>query len=351
VLHPARAQGKVGLARRGAAGGGTVDEGAQVKAIRMSSQGGPEVLAVADLDEPTAGAGEVLVEVAAAGVNFIDTYQRSGLYQVSLPLTLGMEGAGTVLQVGAEVTDVRVGDRVAWCDAPGSYAQRATLPAHRLAPVPDGLDLRLAAAVMLQGMTAHYLVRDTFPLRPGHRCLVHAGAGGVGLLLIQLAKRAGAEVFTTVGSPEKAELARAAGADHVIAYRDQDFGDAVEAIAGPKPLDVVYDGVGRVTFDRGLELLRLRGMMVTFGNASGPVEPISPLRLSQLGSLFLTRPTLFHHVVTTAQLRERAADVLGLVASGELSVRIGVELPLDQAQQAHRLLEGRQTTGKVLLVP
>ncbi|HET9658244.1 MAG TPA: quinone oxidoreductase [Kineosporiaceae bacterium] len=322
-----------------------------MQAIRVSRQGGPGVLEVAEVDEPAAGDGQVVVDVAAAGVNFIDTYQRSGLYQVPLPLVPGLEGAGTVREVGPGVSGLRPGDRVAWCDAPGSYARRAALPAARLVAVPEGLDLRLAAAVMLQGLTAHYLTRDTFPLRAGHRCLVHAGAGGVGLLLIQLAKRAGAEVFTTVGSPQKAELARAAGADHVIAYRDQDFGDAVEAIAGPKPLDVVYDGVGRTTFDRGLELLRTRGMMVTFGNASGPVDPVSPLRLSQLGSLFLTRPTLFHYVADPRELRERAADVLGLVAGGELEVRIGTELPLTEAGQAHHLLESRQTTGKVLLLP
>jgi NADPH2:quinone reductase len=323
----------------------------QVQAIRVTTTGGPEVLQVDDVPDPTADAGEVVVDIAAAGVNFIDTYQRSGLYRLDLPVTLGMEGAGTVVAAGAGVTDFRVGDRVAWCDVHGSYARRAALPASRLVPVPDDVDLAVAAAVMLQGLTAHYLTRDSFVIRSGQRCLVQAGAGGVGLLLIQLAKRAGAEVFTTVGNPQKAELVRAAGADHVILYRDTDFGDAVEQLAGPKPLDVVYDGVGRTTFDRGLELLRPRGMMVTFGNASGPVDPVAPLRLAQLGSLFLTRPMLGHHVADTHELRARATDLLGWVAAGELVVRIGERFPLTEVAQAHRRLEGRLTSGKVLLIP
>ena len=322
-----------------------------MQAIRVSATGGPEVLQIADVPDPTAGEGQVVVDIAAAGVNFIDTYQRSGLYPVPLPITLGMEGAGTVTAVGPGVADFRVGDRVAWCDVHGSYAQRAAVPASRLALVPRDVDLADAAAVMLQGLTAHYLTRDTFPLQAGQRCLIQAGAGGVGLLLIQLAKAVGAEVFTTVGDPAKAELATQAGADHVIEYRTTDFGDAVERIAGPKALDVVYDGVGRSTFDRGLELLRPRGMMVTFGNASGPVEPVAPLRLSQLGSLFLTRPLLAHHIAGQQELRARAADVLDLVGTGQLRVRIGQRLPLAQAQEAHRRLEGRQTTGKVLLLP
>jgi NADPH2:quinone reductase len=322
-----------------------------VQAIRVNNTGGPEVLQVADVPEPTPGEGQVVVDIAAAGVNFIDTYQRSGLYQLDLPVTLGLEGAGTVTAVGPGVADLRVGDRVAWCDAPGSYAQAAALPAARLVLVPDDVELHAAAAVMLQGLTAHYLTRDTFPLQAGQRCLVQAGAGGVGLLLIQMAKQVGAEVFATVGDPAKAELAREAGADHVILYRETDFGDAVEQIAGPKALDVVYDGVGRTTFDRGLELLRPRGMMVTFGNASGPVDPVAPLRLSQLGSLFLTRPMLFHYIAGQQELRARAADVMDWVATGALRVRIGDRLPLAAAAEAHCRLEGRQTTGKVLLIP
>lgn len=322
-----------------------------MQAIRVNSTGGPEVLQVSDVPDPAPGEGEVVVDITAAGVNFIDTYQRSGLYELDLPATLGLEGAGTVTAVGPGVEDFRVADRVAWCDAPGSYAEAAALPAARLVRVPDDVELPTAAAVMLQGLTAHYLIRDTFPLQAGQRCLVQAGAGGVGLLLIQMAKLVGAEVFTTVGDPAKAELAREAGADHVILYRETDFGDAVERIAGPKALDVVYDGVGRTTFARGLELLRPRGMMVTFGNASGTVDPVAPLRLSQLGSLFLTRPTLFHHIAGQRELRARAADVLGLVATGALTVRIGDRFPLAGAAEAHRRLEGRQTTGKVLLIP
>ncbi len=322
-----------------------------MQAIRVTTAGGPEVLRVTDVPEPHPGDGEVVVDVAAAGVNFIDTYQRSGLYPNPLPFVPGLEGAGTVRSVGPGVQEVAVGDRVAWCDVLGSYAGMVALPVSRVVPIPTGVDLDVAAASMLQGLTAHYLTRDTFPLRAGHRCLIQAGAGGVGLLLIQLAKLAGAEVFTTVGDAGKAELARDAGADHVILYREEDFGDAVERIAGPQALDVVYDGVGQATFDRGLEVLRPRGTMVTFGNASGPVEPVSPLRLSQLGSLFLTRPTLAHHVVSTQELRERSAAVLGEVAAGRLRIRIGLRLPLEASSEAHRLLEGRGTTGKVLLLP
>lgn len=322
-----------------------------MRAVRISSNGGPEVLELADVEPRTPGEGEVLVDVAAAGVNFIDTYQRTGLYPLPLPLVLGMEGAGTVRQVGPGVDDVAVGDVVAWADVMGSYAQQVVAPAARVVPVPDGVDPAVAAAAMLQGLTAHYLVTDTFALGAGQRCLVHAGAGGVGLLLIQLAKRAGAEVFTTAGGPEKGALARAAGADHVIDYRAEDFGDAVERIAGPKALDVVYDGVGRDTFLRGLDLLRPRGLMVTFGNASGAPDPVAPLLLSQKGSLFLTRPTLGHYVATTQELRGRAADVLGLVAGGGLDVRVGDRRPLDDVRGAHEALEGRRTTGKVLLLP
>jgi NADPH2:quinone reductase len=321
-----------------------------VQAIRVTTAGGPDVLDVGDVPDPTAGEGQVVVDVAAAGVNFIDTYQRSGLYPLNLPVTLGMEGAGTVATVGPGVSSLAVGDRVAWCDVLGSYAQRLALPADRAVLVPRDVELPVAAAAMLQGLTAHYLTRDTFAVQSGQRVLVQAGAGGVGLLLIQLAKRAGAEVFTTVGDPQKAELARDAGADHVILYRESDFGDAVELLAGPKALDVIYDGVGRSTFDRGLELLRPRGMMVTFGNASGPVDPVAPLRLSQLGSLFLTRPTLAHYIVRQ-ELQDRAADVLHWVSAGDLRVRVGDRFPLAQAAQAHHRLEGRLTSGKVLLIP
>ena len=323
-------------------------------AIRVEQVGGPEVIEGVEVPDPAPSAGELLVRVGAAGVNFIDTYQRSGLYPVPLPHHLGLEGAGTVVEVGEGVTGFAPGDRVAWADAPGSYAELAVVPAERAVPVPDGVGVDEAAAVMLQGMTAHYLTHDTFPLAPGHRCLVHAGAGGVGLLLVQLARMRGAEVFATAGTEEKRELARSTGAHHVVPYLDSsgsDFGDAVEAIAGPHALDVVYDGVGQQTFTRGLSLLRPRGTMVTFGNASGPVEAVSPLALSQGGSLYLTRPTLWHYVTDRPDLLRRAGDVLGWVRDGRLDVRIGGRLPLAEAASAHRLLEGRRTTGKVLLAP
>jgi NADPH2:quinone reductase len=320
-------------------------------AIQITAHGGPEVLSFVELPDPAPGPDEAVVQVAAAGVNYLDTYHRSGLYQVDLPMILGNEGAGVVTAVGPDVADVAVGDRVAWGASGRSYATHAAVPVRALAPVPEGVELDVAAAVMLQGMTAHYLVHDTFELRPGQRCLIHAAAGGVGLLLVQLAKAAGAEVFATVGSPAKAELAAAAGADHTILYRDVDFVAAIEELAGPRPIDVVYDGVGRATFDGGLRVLRRRGTMVTFGNASGPVEPISPLVLSTNGSLYLTRPTLFDHVVTRDEMLGRATDLFAAISAGTLDVRIGARVPLAEAAEAHRMLEGRQTTGKVLLVP
>jgi NADPH2:quinone reductase len=322
-----------------------------VHAIQVNAAGGPEVLEWVERDDPAPGPGELLVDVAAAGLNFIDTYHRSGLYPMPLPFSPGVEGAGTVAATGDGVDGIGVGDHVGWTGVLGSYAEKLIVPADRAVPVPAGIDPSVAAAVLLQGMTAHFLASTTFPLEPGHRCLVHAGAGGVGLLLIQIAKMRGAEVFTTVGSADKARLAEGAGADHVILYRDEDFGDAVERIAGPRPLDVVYDGVGADTFDRGLEVLRPRGMMVTFGNASGPVEPVLPLRLSQLGSLFLTRPTLGDHIAARDELELRAGELFRWIGEGLLDVRIEQQLPLRDARAAHELLEGRQTTGKVLLVP
>lgn len=320
--------------------------------IQIDQLGGPEVLVWRELPDPVAAPGQVVVELAAAGLNFIDTYQRSGLYQVALPYVLGLEGAGTVTEVGDGVEHLAVGDRVAWATCPGSYAERVAVPAAQLMKVPDGIGWDVAATIPLQGMTAHFLATDTFPLGPGDRCLVHAGAGGVGLLLIQIAKRLGAEVFTTVGSPEKAELVEAAGADHAILYRDVDFVEAVRGIAGvERPLDVVYDGVGQTTFRPSLSLIRMRGTMVTFGNASGPVEPISPLELSANGSLFLTRPTLFHHITTPDEIQRRADDLYGWVSDGSLEVRVGERFALRDAADAHRALEGRATTGKVLLIP
>jgi NADPH2:quinone reductase len=322
-----------------------------MEAVRVNQLGGPEVLSVEEVPEPSPGTGEILVKVDAAGVNFIDTYQRKGLYQVELPFTLGSEGAGTVVEVGEGVTDFSEGSRASWCDQRGSYAQLIAVKAARAVPVPDHLSTQLAAASLLQGATAHYLVNDTFPLKPGHRCLIHAAAGGAGRLLVQMAKMAGAEVFATAGGPEKVAMAQAAGADHVIDYLSEDFAARVEAIAGPKALDVVFDGVGKATFEQGLTLLRPRGLMVSYGNASGPPDPVPVLKLSQLGSLFLTRPGLAHHVPTTDELRRRAAAVYDLVASGRLEVAIGLELPLAEAAEAHRRLEARKTTGKVLLIP
>jgi len=322
-----------------------------VHAVQVARTGGPEVLEAAEVADPVPGDGELLVTVAAAGVNFIDVYRRTGLYPVPLPSVPGSELAGRVLAVGAGVTDVVPGDLVASSDAAGAYAELAVVPAARAVRVPDGVTAEQAAAVLLQGLTAQYLVTDTFPLRSGQRCLVHAAAGGVGLLLVQLARSLGAEVFATVGSPAKADLARAAGAHHVVVTSEQDFRAAVEALAGPRSVDVVYDGVGRDTFTGGLDLLRPRGMMVTFGNASGPVDPISPLELSRRGSLFLTRPTLGDYVATPAELRARAADVLGRVAAGTLDVRIGARFPLARAADAHRLLESRESTGKIVLIP
>ena len=333
-----------------------------MRAIQVSALGGPDVLDLVQVESPEPGPGRVVVEVAAAGVNFIDVYQRTGLYQLDLPFVPGMEGAGRVVAVGDGVEDVAgvgvgdvagvgVGDVVAWTDVSGSYAERISLPVERTVPVPEAVDVDTAAAVMLQGITAHYLVHSTFPLQAGHRCLVHAGAGGVGRLLVQMAKRIGAEVFTTVGGEDKAEVARTAGADHVILYRDVPFVEAVEAVAGPRPLDVVYDGVGAATFDGGLALLKPRATMVTFGNASGPVEPISPLVLSRNGSLFLTRPTMSHHIAERTELLSRAQDLFTWVEDGSLDVLVGARHPLEEAAEAHRALEGRSTTGKVLLQP
>lgn len=322
-----------------------------MRGVRMSAVGGPEVLEYTELEAPVPGADDVVVQLAAAGLNYIDTYQRSGLYPVPLPYTPGLEGAGTITAVGEDVSTFQVGQNVAWTAVPGSYAEQVRVPARSAVPVPDGVSLDVAAATMLQGMTAHFLVSDTFPLEEGHRCLIHAGAGGVGRILIQLAKLRGAEVFTTVGSADKAEAVKAIGADHVILYRETEFGSAVEEIAGRKPLDVVFDGVGRDTFDRSLELLRRRGMMVTFGNASGPVEPLLPLRLSQLGSLFLTRPTLADYTATREELERRSSELFGWIARGRLDIEIGLRMPLAETAEAHRRLEGRATTGKVLLLP
>jgi NADPH2:quinone reductase len=322
-----------------------------MKAIQVTGTGGPEVLSLAEVDEPEPGPAQLLVRVAAAGLNYIDTYQRGGLYPMATPFVLGMEGAGTVEAVGDEVEHFEPGDRVAWCDVLGSDAELAVVPEGRAVSVPDGIDLEIAAAVLLQGVTAHYLATDTHPLQPGDRVLVHAAAGGAGQLLVQVAKRRGAEVFATAGGPAKVEIARRAGADHVVDYLAEDFKAAVEAVAGTKALHVVYDGVGAATFERGLELLRPRGLMVTFGNASGPPPPVDVLQLMRLGSLYVTRPTMGNYIASTEELERRAADLFDWIGAGDLRVDIGSRYPLEETAEAHRALEGRRTTGKVLLVP
>jgi NADPH2:quinone reductase len=322
-----------------------------MKAIRIEAFGGPEVLRLADVADPAPGKGEIVVRSEASGINYLDTYHRTGLYPNPLPFVPGMEGAGVVTAAGPEVALFRIGDRVAWTNAIGSYAASVKMPAEKAVAVPEGVELRTAAAVMLQGMTAHYLTASTFPLAKGHTCLVHAAAGGVGLLLVQMAKQRGARVIGTVGSEAKAALARAAGADELILYRQEDFLAAVKRLTNGRGVDVVYDGVGKETAQKSLDCLALRGMMVFFGNASGPVGPIDPLVLSQKGSLFLTRPTLFHYVADRASLEARAADVLGQVAAKRLDVRIDRTFPLAQAASAHQALESRQTTGKLLLIP
>lgn len=322
-----------------------------MRAIVVSKVGGAEELVYSEVADPSPGPDDLVVEVEAAGVNFIDIYHRSGFYDLELPMIPGLEGAGIVLAVGSNVDGFDVGGRVGWADARASYAERIALPAGRAVPLPEGVDSKTAAAVLLQGLTAHFLASDTFPLSAGDRCLIHAGAGGVGLLLTQIAKLRDAEVFTTVGSQEKAELSRAAGADHVIVYTDTDFKTAVEAIAGQNAMDVVYDGVGAATFEQGLDLIRPRGMMVTFGNASGRPPDISPLILAAKGSLYLTRPTMRHYVGDRAELLRRASDLFRWIGDDRLRVRIGAEFPLAEAADAHRALESRSSTGKVILLP
>jgi len=319
-------------------------------AVRIHQHGGPEVLRYEEVPTPAPGEGQALVRLVACGVNFIDIYQRKGLYRVELPVVLGQEGAGVVEAVGPGVTEVKPGDRVAYSNVLGAYTEYAVVPAARLVPIPDGVTYQQAAAVMVQGMTAHYLVHSTYPLKPQDTCLVHAAAGGVGLLLVQMAKRRGATVIGTVSTEEKAKLAREAGADHVILYTQQDFEQEVMRITEGRKVQVVYDSVGKDTFERSLNCLTLRGMMVLYGQSSGPVPPFDPQVLVQKGSLFLTRPGIWHYTATRDELLWRARDVLGAVASGDLKVRIDRALPLSQAQEAHRALEGRETTGKVLLL-
>ncbi len=324
-----------------------------MKAIRVGGHGGAEVLVPSEIPTPSPGPGEVLVRVEAAGLNFVEVYYRTGLYKppAGLPFTPGGEGAGTVEALGAGVTEVQPGDRVASVGLAGSYAERALAPADKLVLIPEKVTTKQAAAAMLQGMTAHYLAVTTAPLAPGDICVVHAAAGGVGLLLCQIAKRRGARVIGTVSTAEKAALAREAGADDVILYTEEDFAERTMQLTGGKGVRVVYDSVGKTTFDKSVSVLAPRGMMALYGQSSGPVTSFDPSVLAQRGSLFLTRPSLFHYVATRAELLARAGEVLGWVADGSLKLRVEREIPLAQAAEAHRLLEGRKTTGKVLLIP
>ena len=319
-------------------------------AVQIAETGGPEVMRLVQRADPVAGEGQLTVAVAAAGVNFIDTYHRSGLYDLPLPIVLGQEGSGTVLEVGAGVDGFAPGDRVAWAGSTGSYAERVAVNASVAYKVPDGVDFDTAAAIGVQGLTAHYLVTDCPLIGPGDRCLVHAGAGGTGRLIVQMAKLRGAEVVATVGSDAKVELARAAGADHVVNYSTTDLVAGVEAAVGPEAVDVVYDGVGAAVYDASLELLRLRGTMTTFGNASGAVEPKAPLHLSGK-SLWLTRPKLWDFISTREELDSRVEEVFGWIMAGRLEMRIAARLPLAEAHEAHRLLQGRSLAGKILLIP
>lgn len=325
-----------------------------MRAIRVSELGGPENLTLTDIDAPSPGPGQLVAEVAAAGVNFIDTYQRSGLYQMPLPFTPGGEGAGRVVAVGEGVEGFAVGDRVAWVDAPGSYAEQVVVRAERAVAVPDGVELETAAAAMLQGITAQYLTRSTYPIQAGETALVHAAAGGVGLLVTQFVKAAGGRVIGTVSTEEKARLATEAGADEVIRYdtlADDALAAEVRRRNGGAGVHVSYDGVGAATFEASLASLRPRGMLVSFGNASGPVPPFPLLRLSQMGSLFVTRPTMGHYIITREDLMARVDDLFGRILDGSLKIRVGGTYPLAEAAQAHRDLEGRKTTAKLLLVP
>jgi len=322
-----------------------------MRAIQVSQPGGPEVLTVVDIDLPTPKPNEAIIEIKASGVNFIDVYFREGRYPAPLPFINGQEGAGIVKQVGAEVSDIKPGDRVAYTSSLGSYAEFAAVPAARLVKIPDALNFEDAAAAMLQGMTAHYLVHSTYKLQRNETALIHAAAGGVGLLLVQMAKKIGARVIATAGSKEKAELAREAGADECIVYTEADFETETKRLTEDKGVHVVYDGVGKATFDKDLEVLRPRGYLVLFGGSSGAVPPFDLIKLWQKGSLFITRPTLGHYTASREELEWRAGDVLGMIAKGELKLRIHKTYPLEEAAQAHRDLEGRKTTGKLLLVP
>lgn len=320
-----------------------------MKAVRVHQPGGPEAMLLEDIPTPTPGEGQALVRLLASGVNFIDTYKRSGLYAVPTPFTLGEEGAGVVEVVGPGVLSVNPGDLVVYSNVQGSYAQYALVPADKLVRVPAGLEPKIAVAGMLQGMTAHYLAHSTYPLKAGEACLIHAGAGGVGLLLIQMARLIGATVITTASTEEKRALAKEAGADFALPY--EGFDQKAREITGGKGVDVVYDGVGQSTWEGSLTSLRIRGMLALYGQSSGPVAPFDPQVLNQKGGLFLTRPSLWHYTQTRQELDWRAGDVLRWALEGKLQIRIGAEFPLAQAAQAHIALQGRKTTGKLLLIP
>src|SRR5678815_4655376 len=322
-----------------------------MQAIQVSKVGGPEVLQLVELPNPKPKPNEAIVQLKASGVNFIDVYFREGRYPAPLPFVDGQEAAGIVTEVGSEVSDIKVGDRVSYTGVLGSYAEYAAVPAARLRHIPAAVSFELAASVMLQGMTAHYLLNSTYKLKSGETALIHAAAGGVGLLLVQLAKRAGARVIATAGSPDKTELARAAGADECINYNEQDFEVETRRLTDGQGVHVVYDGVGKATFDKDLNVLRPRGYLVLFGGSSGAVPPFDLIKLSQKGSLFITRPTLAHYTATREELEWRANDVLQMIVRGELKLRIHKVYPLAEAAQAHRDLEGRKTTGKLLLKP
>jgi NADPH2:quinone reductase len=322
-----------------------------MKAIQIQINGGPEVIHLAELPVPEAAAGQAVVKVEAAGVNFIDVYQRNGLYPVQLPYILGMEGSGTVHRIGSGVDTLSVGDRVAWAACPGTYAQYVAVPADKLVEVPEAIGFSEAAAAMLQGMTAHYLALDTYPIQKGDTVLIHAAAGGVGQLLVQVAKRRAARVLATVSTEAKAELARKAGADEVILYTKTDFVEEVKRLTDGAGVNAVYDSVGQTTFLKSLECLKVRGTLVSFGQSSGKISDFDPAVLGTKGSLYLTRPSLFHYVADRASLVRRASEVMGWIAAGELVLHIGQKLPLAEAAEAHRRLEARKTAGKVLLLP
>jgi NADPH2:quinone reductase len=322
-----------------------------MKAIQIQKTGGPEVLTFADIPAPKPKPNEAIVKISAAGINFIDCYFREGRYPATLPLVAGQEASGIVSEVGSDVKSFKPGDRVAYTGIPGAYAEYAAVPEDRLVLVPPGITDQQAAAAMLQGMTAHYLVHDTYPLKKGETALIHAAAGGVGLLLVQMAKNIGARVIATVGTEEKAKLAREAGADEIILYAQQDFEVETKRVTDGKGVHVIYDGVGKTTFDKDLNVLRPRGYLALFGASSGAVPPFDLVKLSQKGSLFITRPTLVHHIATHEELQHRATDVLSMISKGKLKLRIEHIYPLRDAQQAHRDLEARKTTGKLLLIP